>query len=289
MAAPEAPAPILDCGGRRVPLDRPRVMGVLNVTPDSFSDGGRYAALEQARARARAMVEEGADLIDVGGESSRPGAEQVSEAVELERVIPVIEAVAAEVDVPLSVDTYKPRVAREAVVAGAGMINDIRALQEPGAPEAAAELGVPVCLMHMQGRPRDMQQGPAYDDVVEDVAAFLDERMEAARSAGVPAERIVVDPGFGFGKTLAHNYRLLHRLERIAALGAPVLVGMSRKSMIGNVVDRPLGDRLAGSLAAAAVAVLQGARIVRAHDVAETVDAVRVAGAVLAEGQQQEV
>ena len=236
MAAPEAPAPILDCGGRRVPLDRPRVMGVLNVTPDSFSDGGRYAALEQARARARAMVEEGADLIDVGGESSRPGAEQVSEAVELERVIPVIEAVAAEVDVPLSVDTYKPRVAREAVVAGAGMINDIRALQEPGAPEAAAELGVPVCLMHMQGRPRDMQQGPAYDDVVEDVAAFLDERMEAARSAGVPAERIVVDPGFGFGKTLAHNYRLLHRLERIAALVH------DQRRLMPDILDPPARD-----------------------------------------------
>ncbi|MCG5527800.1 dihydropteroate synthase [Halorhodospira halophila] len=252
-------------------------MGVLNVTPDSFSDGGHFLDLEQARAHARRMVAEGADLIDVGGESSRPGAPPVPLEQELERVVPVVEALASEVDCPISVDTYKPEVAREAVAAGAGLINDIRALQEPGAAEAAAGLGVPVCLMHMQGQPRTMQDAPSYNDVVTEVAECLAERMAAAEEAGLPRERMLLDPGFGFGKTLEHNYQLLRHLDRIVALGPPVLVGMSRKSMIGKLLDRPVEERLPGSLAAAAVAVYQGARIIRAHDVGATADAVRVA------------
>ncbi len=281
MAAP-ADGAVLRCGDRPLPLDRPRVMGVLNVTPDSFSDGGQFLDLAHARSHARAMVAAGADIIDIGGESSRPGAESVPLDEELARVIPVVEALVAEVDVPVSVDTYKPTVAREAVAAGAGLINDIRALQEPGALQAAAELEVPVCLMHMQGRPRTMQEAPAYDDVVAEVTAFLQERVAAAEAAGVPRERLLLDPGFGFGKTLDHNYALLSRLDRVAALGLPVLVGMSRKSMIGQLLDRPVAERLAGSLAAAAVAVFQGAHIVRAHDVAATADAVRVAAAASA-------
>ncbi|MBK5936227.1 dihydropteroate synthase [Halorhodospira halophila] len=268
---------VLHCGGRPLSLDRPRVMGVLNVTPDSFSDGGHFLDLEQARAHARRMVAEGADLIDVGGESSRPGAPPVPLEQELERVVPVVEALAREVDCPISVDTYKPEVAREAVAAGAGLINDIRALQEPGAAEAAAGLGVPVCLMHMQGQPRTMQDAPSYNDVVTEVAECLAERMAAAEEAGLPRERMLLDPGFGFGKTLEHNYQLLRHLDRIVALGPPVLVGMSRKSMIGKLLDRPVEERLPGSLAAAAVAVFQGARIIRAHDVGATADAVRVA------------
>ncbi len=278
MAAP-ADGAVLRCGDRPLPLDRPRVMGVLNVTPDSFSDGGQFLDLAHARSHARAMVAAGADIIDIGGESSRPGAESVPLDEELARVIPVVEALVAEVDVPVSVDTYKPTVAREAVAAGAGLINDIRALQEPGALQAAAELEVPVCLMHMQGRPRTMQEAPAYDDVVAEVTGFLQERVAAAEAAGVSRERLLLDPGFGFGKTLDHNYALLSRLDRVAALGLPVLVGMSRKSMIGQLLDRSVTERLAGSLAAAAVAVFQGAHIVRAHDVAATADAVRVAAA----------
>ncbi len=282
-AAAEA---VLDCGGRPLGLARPQVMGVLNVTPDSFSDGGRYADLDQARARAVGMVEEGAAIIDVGGESSRPGADPVPLQEELERVLPVVEALRQEVDVPISVDTYKPEVAREGVAAGAGMINDIRALQEPGALEAAAELAVPVCLMHMQGRPRTMQESPAYGEVVEEVAAFLEGRAAAAEASGVAPERLLLDPGFGFGKTVDDNYRLLNALDRFTSLGYPVLVGMSRKSMIGKLLDRTLEGRLAGSLSAAAIAVFQGARLVRTHDVASTVDAVRVAEAA-ARGVQQ--
>ncbi|MFP4129342.1 MAG: dihydropteroate synthase [Halorhodospira sp.] len=278
MAAPVDGA-VLPCGDRPLPLDRPRVMGVLNVTPDSFSDGGQFLDLERARSHARAMVAAGADIIDIGGESSRPGADPVPLDAELARVIPVVEALAAEVQAPISVDTCKPEVMRAAVAAGAGMINDIQALQAPGAPAAAAGLGVPVCLMHMQGRPRTMQEAPAYDDVVADVTGFLEERVAAAEAAGVPRECLLLDPGFGFGKTLAHNYALLSRLDRVAALGLPVLVGMSRKSMIGELLDRPVTERLAGSVAAAAVAVFQGAHIVRAHDVAATADAVRVAAA----------
>ena len=268
--------PTLDCGGRPLSLNRPRVMGVLNVTPDSFSDGGAFLGRDQAIRHAVEMVGDGADIIDVGGESSRPGADPVPLEEELERVIPVVEALRGELDCPISVDTYKPEVAREAVAAGAGLINDIRALQEPGAVQAIAELGVAVCLMHMQGRPRTMQEAPAYDDVVEEVAGFLDERRRAALDGGVAAERIVLDPGFGFGKTVEHNYAILRSLPRLSALGAPILVGMSRKSMVGKVTGRGAEERLAGSVAAASLAVWQGAQIVRAHDVGATVDAIRV-------------
>ncbi|MBK1726113.1 dihydropteroate synthase [Halorhodospira neutriphila] len=272
-------APVLRCGGRSLALDRPRVMGVLNVTPDSFSDGGRFLEAGSARAQARRMVEEGADLIDIGGESSRPGAEPVSAEEEIARVVPVIEALADEVAVPLSVDTCKPQVMRAAVAAGAGMVNDIQALQAPGALAEAAALEVPICLMHMQGEPRTMQQRPHYDDVAAEVAGFLRARAEAAEAAGVPRERLVLDPGFGFGKTLAHNYQLLRRLDAVVELGLPVLVGISRKSMVGRLLERGVEERLAGSLAAAAVATFQGAAIVRTHDVAATADAVRVAAA----------
>jgi dihydropteroate synthase len=237
--------------------------------------------VEQAVAQARQMASAGADILDIGGESSRPGAEKVSLDAELERVIPVIEAVRAAVDVPLSVDTYKPEVANAALSAGASMVNDICALETTGAIEQAADWGVPVCLMHMQGEPRTMQQAPVYADVVAEVTDYLAARIAAAQRAGVPRQQLVVDPGFGFGKTLEHNMQLLRRLDVIVALGLPVLVGISRKSMIGKILgDRPVDERLAGSLAAASLAVWQGANIVRSHDVAATVDAVRVAGAV---------
>ena len=273
---------LLDCAGRPLDLSRPRVMGVLNVTPDSFSDGGEYFDLAAALRHAERMVEEGAAIIDVGGESTRPGAVPVTAQDEIRRVVPVIAAIRERlpVPVPVSVDTSKPEVMRAAVAAGAGLINDVRALQRPGALEAAADLGVLVCLMHMQGEPDTMQQGPAYGDVVADVAAFLRARMAACTAAGIPAGRILLDPGFGFGKTLTHNLTLLARLRDIAALGPPLLVGLSRKSMLGAITGRAVTERLAGSLAAALLAVERGAVLVRAHDVAETVDALAVAAAL---------
>ncbi|MDS4071020.1 MAG: dihydropteroate synthase [Candidatus Competibacter sp.] len=274
----------LDCAGKIVDLSRPAVMGVLNVTPDSLSDGGRYLRLAEALRRAETMVEEGAALIDVGGESTRPGASPVSAREELGRVLPVVERLARELPVPVSVDTSKPEVMREAVRAGAGLINDVRALCLPGALEAAAASGVPVCLMHMRGEPSTMQREPRYSDVVAEVHASLAERIRVCESAGISRERILVDPGFGFGKTLDHNLILLRHLDRFTGLAAGVLVGMSRKSMIGLLLDVPVGERLAGSLAAAVIAVWQGARIVRAHDVRETVRALRVCSAVLTVG-----
>ncbi|MCU0833446.1 MAG: dihydropteroate synthase [Chromatiaceae bacterium] len=270
----------LDCGGRPLDLSRPCVMGVLNLTPDSFSDGGVFFRPEDALCRALRMVEEGADIIDVGGESTRPGAEPVTADQEIARVVPLIAALAPSVSVPISIDTSKPEVMRAAVAAGAGLINDVRALRLPGALEAASEAGVPVCLMHMQGEPGTMQAAPSYHDVVAEVGAFLGERMDACVTAGIPRERLVIDPGFGFGKTLAHNLALLADLPALAALGAPVLVGLSRKSMIGALTGRPTSGRLAGSLAAAVLAVERGARVVRVHDVAATVDALRVAWAL---------
>jgi len=255
-------------------------MGVLNVTPDSFSDGGSFHDPSVALARAREMVAEGADIIDIGGESSRPGANPVPVAEELQRVVPLIEALHGDLPVPISIDTSKPEVMRAAAAAGAGLLNDIYALRRPGALEAAAESGLPVCLMHMQGEPRTMQQEPAYRDVVREVSDFLAARRAACLEGGIAAEQILLDPGFGFGKRLEHNLALLHRLDALAELGAPLLVGMSRKSMIGDLVGRPVEARLHGSVAAAALAVWQGAAIVRAHDVAATVDAVRVASAV---------
>jgi len=253
-------------------------MGILNITPNSFSDGGRFAGLDAALAQARRMVADGAAIIDVGGESTRPGAAPVSLQEELDRVVPVIEAVTRELDVLVSVDTMKPAVMHAAVAAGAGLINDVLALQAPDALEAAAATGAAVCLMHMQGTPRTMQQDPHYEDVVREVGDFLRERAGACRAAGMPADRIALDPGFGFGKTLDHNLQLLRGLGRLAG-EYPLLVGLSRKSMLGKLTGRPVEQRLAGSIALAALAVAAGARIVRCHDVAETVDAVRVAWA----------
>lgn len=270
----------LNCGHRLLDLSRPVVMGILNVTPDSFSDGGAYPDTAQAAARARQMVEEGAELIDVGGESTRPGAAAVDSETEISRVVPAIEAIRASCDAVISIDTSKPEVMRAAVAAGAAFINDVRALREPGALEVAASLEVPVCLMHMQGQPRTMQDAPDYDDVVTDVAAFLGERVESCCRAGMARERLVIDPGFGFGKTLRHNLLLLNNLHRLTEFGLPVLVGISRKSMIGAILDRAVDQRLYGSLAAATISLMKGASIIRTHDVAPTVDALRVVTAL---------
>jgi dihydropteroate synthase len=273
----------LDCAGRPLLLDAPRIMAIVNVTPDSFSDGGRHAHVDDAVAHALRMVEEGADILDVGGESTRPGAAEVSEADELARVIPVIERLAAATSIPISVDTSKPAVMRAAVAAGAGMINDVRALRADGALDAAAALGVPVCLMHMQGEPGTMQDAPHYDDVVAAVHGFLAERIFACEMAGIERRKLLIDPGFGFGKTLPHNLRLLRQLRRLCELGPPLLVGVSRKGMIGALTGRDLGDRVVGSAVAAVIAVQNGARIVRVHDVAATRDALAVWQAVAAE------
>ncbi len=261
-------------------LDVPAVMGILNVTPDSFSDGGRFVGRDAALRRAEALARDGAAIIDVGGESTRPGAAAVSEQEELDRVIPVIAAVAAAVDVPLSIDTSKPVVMREAIRAGAAMINDIRALQVEGALHAAVELQCPVCLMHMQGQPRTMQRQPVYGDVVREVADFLEERVRSCVAAGLSADSIIVDPGFGFGKTPRHNIELLSNLRQLRSLGQPILVGLSRKATLGELTGRDVGERMPASIAAAVLAVVAGATIIRAHDVKETVDALRVTAAV---------
>lgn len=266
----------MQLSGLELDLSVPRVMGILNVTPDSFSDGGRFVALDDALRQAERMVEDGADLLDVGGESTRPGAAAVGLDEELARVIPVIERLRAGFDVPLSIDTSKPEVMRAAVAAGAAMVNDVSALGAPGALQTAAALGVPTCLMHMQGEPRTMQTAPQYGDVVADIIEYLARRIAACEAAGLPRERLLVDPGFGFGKTLAHNLTLLRRLGEFAQLGTPLLVGISRKSMLGAVTGRPVAERLPASLAAAVLAVERGARIVRVHDVGPTVDAIRL-------------
>jgi dihydropteroate synthase len=271
---------LLRCGSRTLDLSRPVVMGVLNVTPDSFSDGGRYLQPAAAVARARQMVDEGAAIVDVGGESTRPGSDPVPEEEERRRVLPVLEALAGRVDAVLSVDTRRPGLMREALAAGAGLVNDVSALRAPGALEAVAGTECAVCLMHMRGEPRTMQSEPVYADVVNDIKAFLDVRVQACRAAGIAADRIAIDPGFGFGKTVSHNVELLRRLGEFTGAGLPVLVGLSRKSMIAVLAGRAVGDRLAGSVALAALAVANGASIVRAHDVAATVDAVRIAAAV---------
>ncbi len=270
--------------GRRLDLTTPVVMGIVNVTPDSFSDGGRYCSPEAAVEDGLRLVGDGAAILDVGGESTRPGARPVSVAEEMDRVLPVIEGLAAATEVPVSVDTSKPEVMRAAARAGASMINDVSALRVEGALLAAAETGLPVCLMHMQGEPRTMQDAPAYDDVVEDVFRFLADRIAACRTAGMDESRIVVDPGFGFGKTLEHNLQLMKGLERITDLGRPLLIGVSRKSMIGAVLDRPVDERLSGGLALGALAIERGARILRVHDVRETMDVIRMTTAVLAAG-----
>lgn len=273
---------ILDCAGKPLDLSTPVVMGILNVTPDSFSDGGRYISVDAALAQAERMVEEGAAIVDIGGESTRPGAQAVDSVEELRRVLPIVEALAKRLPVPVSIDTSKPEVMRTAVEAGAGFINDVLALRTPGAVESAAAAAVPVCVMHMQGEPRTMQSEPHYRDVVADVSAFLEQRLAACIDGGITAERVLVDPGFGFGKTLAHNLSLFRHLDRFTGMGAGVLVGVSRKSMIGGVLDRPVEERLAGSLALATLAAAHGAAIVRVHDVRETVDAIKMVNAVAA-------
>ncbi|MDG5898651.1 dihydropteroate synthase [Shewanella xiamenensis] len=266
----------LIAGTKRLSLASPVVMGILNVTPDSFSDGGKFSSFELACQHADEMVAQGALIIDIGGESTRPGAADVSVDDELARVVPLVEYVAKHHDVWISVDTSKPEVMRQAVNAGAHLINDVRALLEPGALETAAQLNVPICLMHMQGAPRTMQSAPEYHDVVADVFKFLNERIQACLEAGIPRERLLIDPGFGFGKTLEHNYELLAKLERFAQFELPILIGLSRKSMIGNLLARPTSERLAGSLAGAMIAVQKGAHIIRVHDVPETVDMLKV-------------
>jgi len=264
------------CGRFLLDLDRPVVMGIINVTPDSFSDGGKFLELPAALARAQELVAEGAAIVDVGGESTRPGARPVDDEEELRRVIPLIERLAGTLAVPLSVDTRKPAVMRRAIAAGASLVNDVSALTAPGALAAVAESSAAACLMHMQGEPRTMQDAPHYDDVVGEVRTFLRERVAACERAGIPRSRLVVDPGFGFGKSLEHNLALLRGLPQLASDGLPVLAGLSRKRMITALTGRAEGDRLAGSLAAAVIASINGARIIRAHDVRETVDALRV-------------
>jgi len=276
--------PRLDCAGRTLVLDRPRLMGIVNVTPDSFSDGGEHATIEAAVAHGLKLAEEGADLLDVGGESTRPGADEVPLSEELRRVVPVIERLAKETSLPISIDTSKPDVMRAAVAAGAGMVNDVYALRREGALDAVANLGVPVVLMHMLGEPRSMQDAPRYDDVVADVHRFLAERIFAAEMAGIPKTRIVVDVGFGFGKTAAHNLALLAQLQRFTELGVPVLAGLSRKKTIGDLTGRnDPHARVHGSVAAHLIAAQRGARLLRVHDVAATVDALKVLAAVEAQ------
>jgi dihydropteroate synthase len=257
-------------------LSSPRVMGILNVTPDSFSDGGTFNILENGLVQAELMLSEGADIIDIGGESTRPGAQVVSVQQELDRVIPVIESMYQRFDTIISIDTSKAQVMTEAINAGASLINDVRALQENGAIDAAVAAKVPVCLMHMQGQPRVMQQNPHYDDVVKDVMTFLRQRISICHKAGIAEEQIIVDPGFGFGKSLEHNYQMLANFEKFHRLNVPVLVGMSRKSMLGHLLQREIGQRLAGNVAVATVAAQKGAQIIRVHDVKETVDAVKI-------------
>ncbi|CAJ1899404.1 Dihydropteroate synthase [Aeromonas dhakensis] len=267
--------------GLSLSLERPHVMGILNVTPDSFSDGGHFNQLERAMTHARQMVAEGATLIDIGGESTRPGAPDVSEQEELDRVLPVVEHMARELDVMISLDTSKAAVMREGCAAGAHLINDVRALLEPGALAAAAAADVPVCLMHMQGQPRTMQAEPHYDDLLGEVRAFFDERIAACLTAGIAREQLLLDPGYGFGKTLEHNYQLLAQQESLLDYQLPLLVGMSRKSMIGNLLGRPVDERLAGSLACALIGMQRGARIIRVHDVRATMDALRTGWVVM--------
>lgn len=266
-------------------LSQTRVMGILNVTPDSFADGGRYNRVDNALRRAEEMAAEGVDIIDIGGESTRPGAQPVSEGEEQDRVIPIIEKVAASIKVPLSIDTSKPGVMAAAVAAGAAMINDINALRAEGALETVARLGVPVCLMHMQGEPRTMQQAPSYTDVVGEIRAFLQERVDACAHAGIAREHLLIDPGFGFGKTLQHNVQLIRDLSVFRDFDLPLVVGLSRKSMLGFLLGGerpvPVEQRLYGSLAAAAWSMLQGAHILRVHDVAPTVDVIRVLAAMV--------
>lgn len=272
--------PSLRCGKHQLDLTHAHVMGILNVTPDSFSDGGRYTSLELALLRAHEMVSAGASIIDIGGESTRPGAATVGAQQELDRVAPLVERIAAECDVIISVDTSTPAVIRESARLGAGLINDVRSLQRDGALDAAAATHLPVCLMHMRGEPQTMQDEPYYNDVAVDVAGFLQERIDACVTAGIAVERIVLDPGFGFAKNTQHNYELFKRLPELLSLQRPLLVGVSRKSMIGNILQQPVDQRLYGSLALAVMALERGAKILRVHDVVATMDALKIFNAV---------
>lgn len=279
---------ILQCGTSVLDLERVQVMGILNATPDSFSDGGKLfkhnkLSVDSALMRAVEMSKEGATIIDIGGESTRPGAEKVSLQEELDRVLPVVEVIAKELDVVISVDTSRPELISQAAKLGAGIINDVRALCLPGALQAAAESQLPVCLMHMKGTPQDMQDAPVYNNVVDEVIAFFNARIKACAEVGISADRLMLDPGFGFGKTLSHNLFLLNRLEQLQKLGFPLLTGTSRKSMIAGVLGREVDQRLPGSLATVAIAVMKGAKIIRVHDVAESVDVVRMTEAVMRE------
>ena len=275
-----------ECGKHQLDLSRPVVMGILNATPDSFSDGGSYYSgsgldVDLALRRAEQMLSEGAEIIDVGGESTRPGAATVSEQQELDRVIPVVEALVTRLGALVSVDTSTASVITESAKAGASLINDVRALQRENALVAAATTGLPICLMHMQGQPDSMQKNPHYDDVIEEVTDFLRSRITACHEQGIPSGRIILDPGFGFGKTLAHNLALLQRLPELGELGYPLLVGVSRKSMVAQLLNRPVDERLPGSLALALLAAERGAAIIRVHDVAATVDVLKVLAAVI--------
>lgn len=283
MSAPDV---LLRLGRFTFVLDRPLIMGVVNVTPDSFSDGGQFYGAEKAAEQARRLVDEGVDILDVGGESTRPGSQPVDAAEELRRIRPVLEAMARGA-IPVSVDTSKPEVMRAAIDAGAAMINDVYALRQPGALEAVAASDVGVCVMHMQGEPRTMQDDPVYGDVVAEVKAFLDERVAACEAAGIGRDRIVIDPGFGFGKKAIHNLELIRGIPTLATSGLPVLAGLSRKSVLGKITGRMVGDRIHSSVAAALVAVARGARIVRVHDVAATRDALAVWTAVEAQGMDR--
>ncbi|MDD1825967.1 dihydropteroate synthase [Photobacterium sp. ZSDE20] len=267
---------ILKAHNKTLVLDRPHVMGILNVTPDSFSDGGKFNSLDNALLQAERMIQAGVSIIDIGGESTRPGAPDVSLEEELARVIPAIKAIRAKFDVWISIDTSKAEVMRQAVEVGADLINDVRALQEPGALEAAADANVPVCLMHMKGQPRTMQANPSYDDVLTDVEAFLQERVEACEAVGISKEQLILDPGFGFGKTIEHNYHLLAHLEKFHTLGLPVLAGMSRKSMIFKLLDKAPADCMVASVTCATIAAMKGAQIIRVHDVEDTLEAMKI-------------
>ncbi len=270
----------LKCAHRTLGFASPIVMGILNVTPDSFSDGGLYSQLDSALRQAEKMLKDGAEIIDIGGESTRPGAQALNELEELDRVIPIIEKINQELDVVISIDTSKALVMTEAAAAGAGLINDVMALRADGALDAASQTGLPVCLMHMQGEPRSMQMEPQYDNVVTEVSTFLNAQAEQCIAAGMNKNQIIIDPGFGFGKTLSHNISLFKNLKQLQKLGYPVLVGASRKSMLGQIIDKEVDERLAASLALATMASINGAAIIRVHDVAETVDAVKVANAL---------
>lgn len=274
--------------GTELNLSTPQVMGILNVTPDSFSDGGTHNSLNDAVNHAAKLIAEGASIIDIGGESTRPGASDVSIDEELQRVVPVVEAIRQRFDVWISVDTSKAQVITESANVGASIINDIRSLQEPGALAAAAKTGLPVCIMHMQGDPKTMQQSPHYENVMMDVDRFLQENIQHCVDAGIEKNQIILDPGFGFGKNLAHNYQLLAHLSELHHFGLPILAGMSRKSMVGQLLNVPPQERVAGSVACAVIAAMQGAQIIRVHDVKETVDAMKVVQATLSAKENNE-